>query len=67
MKTKAAPNRATKDKYTVTVKVDDGKDGTDTITVTIKVLKHDRPDVIMDVAQNGVPEWDQVVKPGTFH
>ena len=67
LKTKAALNRGVKSEYTVTVKADDGEeDGTDTITVTIKVLKPDRPDVIMFAMQDGVEEWDQVVKPGTF-
>ena len=66
LKTKVALNRNVKNQYTVTVKVDDGRGGTDTITVTINVVEPDRPEAIMDVRQNGVPEWDQVVKPGTF-
>ena len=66
LKTKAALNRATKSRYTVTVKASDGKGGTDTIIVTINVLKPDRPQPIMVAKQNGVEENDQVVKPGTF-
>ena len=66
LKTKAALNRATKSRYTVTVKASDGKGGTDTIIVTINVLKPDRPQPIMVASQNGVEKRDQVVKPGTF-
>ena len=66
LKTKAALNRATKSRYTVTVKASDSKGGTDTIIVTINVRKPDRPQPIMVARQNGVEERDQVVKPGTF-
>ena len=66
LKTKAALNRGTKSRYTVIVKASDSKGGTDTIIVTINVLKPDRPQPIMIARQNGVEEQDQVVKPGTF-
>ena len=66
LKTKAPLNRATKSQYSVTVKVSDGESGTDTITVTIKVLTPDRPEPLMYAKQNGVEERDQTVKRGTF-
>ena len=66
LKTKVVLDREIKPQYMVTVKVDDGDGGTDTITVTINILTADRPEPIMFVKQNGVVKHDQTVTPGTF-
>ena len=66
LKTKAALDHKTKPQCMVKIEVSDGKGGTDSINVTINVLEAERPDPIMFVRQDGVPESDQTVKPGTF-
>ncbi len=66
LKTEVGLDREIKSQYTVTVKVDDGNGGTDTIAVTINILTPDRPEPIMFVKQDGVVKQDQTVTPGTF-
>ena len=66
MKTKVPLDYETETQYVVTVEASDGEGGTATIDVTINVTTLDRPEVVMDVKQNGVDIQDQTVTVGVF-